>query len=112
MFTLQASKSEELRKRRQKSARRKIRGTEERPRLCVYRSNNHLYVQIIDDIKMHTMAATGTLSPGLKDDVVRNNIAAAQIVGTKIARICSDQGIRKVVFDRAGSPYSGRIKAL
>merc|ERR1712113_1382478 len=98
----------ECRKRRQKGARRKIRGTDERPRLVVHRSNNHIYAQVINDTQMHTLAAVSTISPSLKNQVSNNNIPAACIVGREIAKICID----KVVFDRAGYLYHGRIKAL
>merc|ERR550514_2075104 len=77
----------DLRRRRHKTARNKINGTNERPRLCVYRSNNHIYAQVIDDIKMHTVAATGTLSPQLEEKPENNNISAARIVGKNIAEL-------------------------
>merc|ERR1719171_651966 len=65
----------ELKKRRQRRARNKISGTEERPRLCVHRSNNHIYAQVIDDNKKHTLAATGTVCPELKGTLKGNNIS-------------------------------------
>merc|ERR1712224_438550 len=103
---------EQLRKRRQKSARKSVYGREDRPRLSVYRSNNHIYAQVIDDEKMHTLAATGTLDPSIKTSITGNNKAAAQIVGKEIAKLCIEKGISKVVFDRAGYLYHGRVKSL
>merc|ERR1719335_1180079 len=82
---------EELRKRRQRSARNKITGTPERPRLCVHRSNNHIYVQVIDDTKMHTLVASGTISPALRERAHKNNIHSAQIVGKDIAKLCIEK---------------------
>merc|ERR1712039_204717 len=103
---------EELRIRRQKNIRKKLKGTNDRPRLVVHRTNNHMYVQVVDDIKMHTMAAIGTTSPSLKGQINNNNISAANIVGKAIAQLCLKKGIQMVVFDRAGYLYHGRIKAL
>merc|ERR1711920_188056 len=100
------------RKRRQKSARQRINGTTEKPRLVVHRSNNHLYGQVIDDSRGHTLVAFGTVSPSLQTKVLNNNIAAAKIVGEELAKRCISKGISKVVFDRAGYKYHGRIKAL
>merc|ERR1712187_996442 len=102
----------ERRKRRQRSARRKICGTDERPRLVVHRSNNHIYAQVVNDTQMHTIAAASTVSPSLRNQVSNNNIPAACIVGREIAKICIDRGVHKVVFDRAGYLYHGRVKAL
>merc|ERR1711976_44500 len=103
---------EECRKRRHKSSRKKINGTNERPRLVVHRSNNHIYAQVIDDSRMSTLAAASSGSPLLREFVTRNNIPTAQIVGKEIARLCIEKGIKKVVFDRAGYLYHGRVKAL
>merc|ERR1712224_240303 len=103
---------EQLRKRRQRSARKSVYGKKDRPRLSIYRSNNHIYAQVIDDEKMHTMVATGTLDPSIKTSITGNNKAAAQIVGKEIAKLCIEKGISKVVFDRAGYLYHGRVKSL
>ena len=98
---------------RRKRVRKKIAGTSERPRLSVYRGNKHIYAQLIDDEKGMTVVATSTLSPELKGKLkVSDTIPAAQSVGESIARKAVEKGIKKVVFDRSGYLYTGRIKAL
>ncbi|KAK4775831.1 hypothetical protein SAY87_023792 [Trapa incisa] len=95
--------------------RKKVEGTSERPRLCVFRSNKHLYVQVIDDTKMHTLASASTMQkPGAEqfDYSSGPTIEVAQKVGEAIARSCLEKGITKVAFDRGGYPYHGRVKAL
>jgi large subunit ribosomal protein L18 len=113
-FFLLSSKKTPLehRKRRHRSFRRKIGGNTDRPRLVVHRSNNHIYAQVIDDTKMHTLAAASTSSPAIRDRVTGNNLGAAEVVGKEIAKICIERGISKVIFDRAGYLYHGRVKAL
>merc|ERR1719198_785436 len=103
---------QELRKRRHMSFRRKVGGNCERPRLVVHRSNNHIYAQVIDDNKMHTLVAASTISLSLRELVTGNNVFSASLVGKEIARLCVERGISKVVFDRAGYLYHGKIKAL
>lgn len=92
--------------------RNKIKGTGEIPRLCVFKSLNHIYAQIIDDEKGVTLAAASTLDSDLKDLPSRTNIAAAQQVGSSIAQKAKANGITNVVFDRNGYKYHGRIAAL
>ena len=98
------------RTRRHKRVRTKISGTAERPRLCVYRSNTNLYVQIIDDVQGKTLVSCSTLD---KDITVKHsNKEAAKEVGTKIAKKAAEKNIKSVVFDRSGYIYHGVIKEL
>lgn len=99
------------RKRRHYRVRNKISGTPERPRLNVYRSLKHMYVQVIDDVNGVTMASASTLDPKLQDNYGGNK-DAAKAVGELIAQRCLDKGIENVVFDRGGNIYHGRVKAL
>jgi large subunit ribosomal protein L18 len=93
--------------------RQRIRGTATRPRLAVFRSNRHIYAQIIDDTKQRTLVAVSSLSPELKGDQPRgNNVKDAQSIGELIAKKALAQDIKCVVFDRGGFLYHGRIKAL
>jgi len=106
---------EKLRKRtrRHLRIRRKVVGTAERPRLSVYRSLKHIYCQIINDIEGRTLVAASTQSPDLRSQIkYGGNAAAAEIVGKKIAEEAKNKGITKVVFDKGGYKYHGRIKAL
>lgn len=106
---------EKLRKRltRHLRIRRKVIGTGERPRLSVYRSLKHIYCQIIDDIEGKTLASASTQSTDIKTQIkYGGNIIAAEIVGKKIAEEAKKKGINKVVFDKDGYKYHGRIKAL
>lgn len=93
--------------------RKKISGTPERPRLNVYRSNQHIYAQLIDDTKGVTLVSASTLDAELKN-VIENggNVEAAEKVGALIAKRALEKGIKEVVFDRGGYPYHGRVKAL
>lgn len=101
------------RQRRRARVRRRVIGSDARPRLCVYRSGKHMYVQVISDQTGRTLAAASTLSPALKEEVTGGgNRAAAKQVGVLIARICQERGIRSVVFDRNGFLYHGRVQAL
>ena len=101
------------RQRRQARVRRRVRGSDARPRLCVFRSGKHIYVQIISDQTGRTLAAASTLSVPLKGQLPRSgNCEAAKQVGATIARVCQERGIRSVVFDRNGFLYHGRVKAL
>ncbi len=98
---------------RQKRVRKKIRGTPERPRLCVYRSLKHIYAQVIDDTKGHTLVSASTLSPELREKLTKTkNVEAAREVGKLIGKKCLEKGITKVVFDRNGFLYHGRVKAV
>mgnify|MGYP001076226046 FL=1 len=96
-----------------KRLRNRISGTTERPRLAVFRSNNHMYAQIIDDTVGNTIAAASTLDKDVKDAVEKtNNVAAAAQVGTVIAKRELEKGITTVVFDRGGYIYQGKVQAL
>jgi large subunit ribosomal protein L18 len=92
--------------------RKKMVGTAERPRLNVYRSLNHIYVQVIDDLQGVTLAAASTAEGKKSDRVTGGNVASAKSVGKKIAELAKQKGITKVVFDRGGYIYHGRIKAI
>ncbi|KAK9042885.1 hypothetical protein V6N11_071239 [Hibiscus sabdariffa] len=95
--------------------RKKVEGTPDRPRLCVFRSNKHLYVQIIDDLKMHTLASASTMQKPVSEEFDYSSsptIEVAKKVGESIAKSCLEKGITKVAFDRGGYPYHGRIQAL
>ncbi|CAI5968315.1 unnamed protein product [Closterium sp. NIES-65] len=90
-------------------------GTTERPRLAVFRSNNHIYAQVVDDTKQHTLAAASTLTPALREELKLTSgptVEASRRVGQEIAKICLERGISKVAFDRGGFVYHGRIQAL
>ncbi|KAF3973616.1 hypothetical protein CMV_002986 [Castanea mollissima] len=95
--------------------RKKVEGTTERPRLCVFRSNKHLYVQVIDDTKMHTLASASTMQKPISEEFDYSagpTIDVAKKVGEVIAKSCLEKGITKVAFDRGGYPYHGRVEAL
>lgn len=98
-------------RRRHRRVRRQVNGSSERPRLAVFRSNQHIYAQVIDDSKQHTLAAASTLEADLKPQSGANSEAASQ-VGKLIAQRALEQGIQQVVFDRGGNLYHGRVKAL
>jgi large subunit ribosomal protein L18 len=99
--------------RRHDRIRKKVSGIGERPRLCVYRSLNNVYAQIIDDTKGATLAAASTLDKDLRgEDGHKGNIAAAKKVGILLAKKATAAGIKQVVFDRSGYRYHGSIKAL
>lgn len=98
---------------RHKRVRRKVSGTPERPRLSVFRSNDHIYAQVIDDMEQQTLAAASTLEPGLKSQLKSGATCDASAeVGKLIAQRALEKGIEKVVFDRGGNLYHGRVKAL
>jgi large subunit ribosomal protein L18 len=103
------TKRNAIRQRIHARIRAKLSGTGERPRLNVYRSLNHLYAQVIDDQNGETLVATSTLALKLKTG---GNVAAAKEIGKSIAEKAVEKGIKKVVFDRGGFLYHGRIKAL
>ena len=101
-----------VRKRVHKRVRSKVTGTTERPRLNVFRSLNHIYAQVIDDSQSATLAAASTLTKKGEESQVGGNVEAAKLVGKMIAERAQEKGIKKVVFDRGGYLYHGRIKAL
>lgn len=102
------------RARRRKIIRKKIIGTQERPRLSVYRSLKNLYAQVIDDIAGKTVLSISTATPELKVKLKKDagNVKGAAVLGSAVAEACKKKGVTKVVFDRAGYLYHGRIKAL
>jgi large subunit ribosomal protein L18 len=98
---------------RKMRVRKKINGSSERPRLCVFRSSKHIYAQIIDDTKGATLVAASTLAPEYKQmEAAKGKIGNAQRVGALLAQKAKAKGISKVVFDRNGYIYHGRIRAL
>ena len=106
-------KSRIARKRRQYRMRRKISGTPERPRMNVFRSLEHIYVQVIDDVNGQTLASASTIDRDLAADMAgKNKIDQARLVGQAVADRALAAGISKVVFDRGGFIYHGRVKAL
>ncbi|NDL68128.1 50S ribosomal protein L18 [Anaerotalea alkaliphila] len=93
--------------------RNKISGTADRPRLSVYRSNNHIYAQVIDDVKGHTLVAASTMEKAVAEAVAKtNDVEAAAAVGAAVAKKALEKGIETVVFDRGGYIYHGKVKAL
>ncbi|AUX26574.1 50S ribosomal protein L18 [Sorangium cellulosum] len=101
------------RERRKLRIRKKVSGTPERPRLSVFRSSKHIYAQVIDDVSGTTLAHASTLSKDLKGSLDEDNkVEAAKKVGALIAKICKSKKIDRVVFDRNGYLYHGRVSAL
>jgi large subunit ribosomal protein L18 len=106
-------KKQELRQRRHLRVRKKVSGTESRPRLAVFRSEHHIYAQVIDDTAGRTLAAASTLDTSLKGEVkYGGNIEAAKAVGKLVGERAKEKGVEKVVFDRGGFAYHGRVAAL
>lgn len=102
-----------LRQRRRIKVRVKVNGTTERPRLSVYKGNQNIYAQIIDDSKGVTLVSASSISPQLKGEIKNGgNVEAAKVVGAAIGKLALENGIEKVVFDRGGYAYHGRVKAL
>ncbi|WP_218081182.1 50S ribosomal protein L18 [Anthocerotibacter panamensis] len=111
---MKLSRKEQARKRHNR-IRNKVVGSTERPRLAVYRSNRHIYAQIIDDVAQRTLVSASTLDPGFKEVPEAEAPAtqeAARAVGKVIAEKALAGGITSVVFDRGGKPYHGRVAAL
>jgi large subunit ribosomal protein L18 len=107
------NKRQESRIKRQQRVRKKIQGTPERPRLSVFRSAKHIYAQIIDDTTGHTLAACSTMEEAFKSlSKPENKCNAATTIGKLIAGRAKEKGILKVVFDRNGFLYHGRVKAV
>jgi large subunit ribosomal protein L18 len=105
--------SSEVRMRIHERIRKKLEGSQVRPRLAVFRSNKHIYAQVIDDSKGATLTAASTLDVDTKKDVKHGgNIAAAKAVGKLVAQRAKEKGIDNVLFDRGGYLYHGRVKAL
>ncbi|MCL2140641.1 MAG: 50S ribosomal protein L18 [Dehalococcoidia bacterium] len=90
-----------------------LKGTESRPRLCVYRSLQHIYVQVIDDDKGHTLTSASTLEPEIAKEVEgKKKAEQAEVIGTVVAERAISLGIKSIVFDRGGYKYHGRVKSL
>ena len=103
----------EVRVKKHMRIRNRFSGTAERPRLAVFRSNNHMYAQIIDDTVGNTLVAASTLDKDVKAQLEKtNDVDAAACVGTMIAKKAQEKGIKEVVFVRGGFVYHGKIKAL
>ena len=99
---------------RHKRLRRYIIGSETRPRLAVFRSNNHIYAQVIDDNAQQTICSASTVDKELKEDSEKlaSNCSSSSIVGKLLAKRAINKGIKQVIFDRGGNLYHGRVKAL
>jgi len=101
------------RKKRHLRIRSKISGTSDRPRLCIFRSNKYIYVQLIDDVAGCTLVSASTLEKNISKSLSStSNLEAASFLGTEIAKRALEKGITEVVFDRAGYAYHGKVKAL
>ena len=104
---------EDVRQRLHDRIRKKIRGTQQRPRLAVFRSQEHIYAQIVDDVAGCTLCAASSLDKELRAKFKRGgDVKAAQAVGGLLARRAREKGVEAVVFDRGGFIYHGRVKAL
>ena len=104
---------QEIRVKKHRRMRNRLSGTAERPRLSVFRSNNHMYAQIIDDTVGNTLVSASTLEKEIKAELEKtNNVDAAAYLGTVIAKRALEKGISEVVFDRGGFIYQGKIAAL
>ncbi len=104
---------QEIRVKKHNRMRNHLNGTTERPRLAVFRSNNHMYAQIIDDTVGNTLVSASTLEKEVKAEIEKtNNVDAAAYLGTVIAKRALEKGIKTVVFDRGGFIYQGKVAAL
>ena len=107
------SYTREARVRRHNRVRQKVSGTDSRPRLCVFRSLNHIYAQVINDAQGHTLVSASTLDAEIiKDTKGKSKGSRAEMVGSLLAKRAVDKGISQVAFDRGGFKYQGRVKAL
>ena len=98
---------------RHKRVRKDVSGSSERPRLCIFRSLKHIYAQVIDDRKGITLVSLSTLNPEIRGkEKYQGNIKAAEMLGSLLAKKLEEKGIKKVVFDRGGYLYHGRVKAV
>jgi large subunit ribosomal protein L18 len=110
---MRIEKKQKLRQLRRWRIRSKVQGTAERPRMAVCFTNKNIYVQFIDDTARKTLAATATTSKSTPDrDVLKANVTSAQTIGKLAAEAARSKGITKVVFDRSGARYHGKVKAL
>ncbi|MCF2655696.1 50S ribosomal protein L18 [Lacrimispora saccharolytica] len=103
----------EVRVKKHMKTRNRFSGTAVRPRLAVFRSNNHMYAQIIDDVAGNTLVSASTLEKEIKSELKKtNDVEAAAYIGTVVAKRALDKGIKEVVFDRGGFIYQGKVQAL
>lgn len=110
---IQKESRSDIRAKKHLKIRNKLFGTAERPRLSVFRSDKHIYAQIIDDTKGNTLVSASTMDKDITTKLEKtNNIEAAKVVGELIARRAIDKGLNEVVFDRGGFVYHGKVKAL
>jgi len=109
---IKTKNKKEATQKRHRRIRVKVSGTPERPRLAVYRSNKHIYAQVIDDTKGVTLLSASSVDPELKDKISGGNVEGAKAVGALVAQRAKKAGIEAVVFDRGGNIYHGRIAAL
>ncbi len=99
--------------RRRDRVRKRLRGTDERPRLSIFRSDRHIYAQVITDTSGKTILSVSTLSPDLRTQLKKTaDVSAAKQVGLLVARRCQEKGIKRIVFDRNGFLYHGRVRAV
>jgi len=103
---------EKQRKKRHFRVRRRVVGTAERPRLCVRKSLQHMYAQVIDDERGRTMASASTMDPEIREQFGTPTVEAARLIGGLVARRALAVGVKQVVYDRAGYPYRGKVQAL
>ena len=110
---MEKNKTRVARYQRHKRVRMKVKGIISRPRLCVYRSLNHIYAQVIDDTQGHTLVSASTLDPELRSETAgKAKSSQGELVGTMIAKRALSKGINQIAFDRGGYKYHGRVKAL
>ncbi len=110
---LKKAERNEMRQRRHARIRRAVQGRQERPRLSVFRSLNHIYAQIVDDMRGVTLVAASSRDPDLREAAKgKKKAEVSTLVGETVARRAQEKGIRQVVFDRGGYLYHGRVKAL
>jgi len=99
--------------RRKRSIRKRVVGSGQRPRLCVFRSSKHIYAQVVDDSSGYTLAAASTMEKEVKDHSgFKNQVEAANFIGELVAKRVMEKGVKKIVFDRNGFLYHGRVKAV
>jgi len=110
---MRKTQTREARTRRHYRVRQKVSGTADRPRLCVFRSLNHIYAQVIDDSRGHTLVSASTLDGEITGDSKgKSKTGRAEMVGTLLAKRAKEKKIKQVSFDRGGFKYHGRVKAL
>ena len=110
-MTMSSKEKALARSRRHRRVRKRVRGTADRPRLAVFRSNRHVTAQVIDDVAGHTLAAASTVEPDLRSGATGNKDAAT-VVGRLVAERARAAGVERVVFDRGGFLYHGRVAAV